>query len=105
MKTKLVICFLLSATTVFAVYQNQQKKVLGDIALRNVEALARYEDDGLCQEWAIKTCYELFTSEYGPDYYATCAPTPMGGIAECGAHESHKPAAMSKINSCLQCIR
>lgn len=68
-----------------------------------IEALAQSESN--CAEWTKKQCYTAFSTEYGMDYYATCSETTMGGIGECGAIESHKPAGMSLVNECLQCIR
>lgn len=51
-------------------YQKQKSKtILGDIALLNIEALAQDEGSGNCAEWITKNCYEVFTSEYGSDYY------------------------------------
>ncbi|ADV44719.1 NVEALA domain-containing protein [Bacteroides helcogenes] len=106
MKKKITICITLAVITALVAYQKLEKKaVLSDIVLQNIEALAQYENSSDCAEWAIKNCYEVFSLEYGDNYYASCAPTTMGGIAECGAIEAHKPAGMSKVNSCLQCIR
>ncbi|MEY8707255.1 NVEALA domain-containing protein [Bacteroides faecichinchillae] len=101
-----MICIVLTVVIISVAYQKQKSKtILGDIVLLNIEALAQDEGDGNCAEWITKNCYEVFTSEYGSDYYASCAPTTMGGMAECGAIESHKPAGMSQINTCLECIR
>lgn len=105
-KKNFIICIVLTVVIISVAYQKQKSKtILGDIVLLNIEALAQDEGDGNCAEWITKNCYEVFTSEYGSDYYASCAPTTMGGMAECGAIESHKPAGMSQINTCLECIR
>lgn len=45
------------------------------------------------------------STEYVMDYYTTCPETTMCGIGEYGAIESHKPAGVSIVNECLQCIR
>lgn len=105
-KKNFIICIVLTVVIISVAYQKQKSKtILGDIVLLNIEALAQDEGDGNCAEWITKNCYEVFTPEYGSDYYASCAPTTMGGMAECGAIESHKPAGMSQINTCLECIR
>ena len=87
----------------YDVYSLQQDAEMSDLALANVEALAQSESN--CAEWTKKRCYLVFTTDYGMDYYATCLETTMGGIGECGAIETHKPAGMSLINECLECIR
>ncbi|WP_237038564.1 NVEALA domain-containing protein [Phocaeicola faecalis] len=87
----------------YGVYTSQQEMELSELALANIEALAQSESN--CAEWTKKQCYTAFSTEYGMDYYATCSETTMGGIGECGAIESHKPAGMSLVNECLQCIR
>ena len=87
----------------YSVYASQQETELSELALANIEALAQSESN--CAEWTKKQCYTVFSTEYGMDYYATCPETTMGGIGECGAIESHKPAGVSIINECLQCIR
>lgn len=100
-ETALVLVVALIAG--YGVYTSQQKSELSELALANIEALAQSESN--CVEWIKKQCYTVFSSEYGMDYYATCSETTMGGIGECGAVESHKPAGMSIVNECLQCIR
>ncbi|MEG2855183.1 NVEALA domain-containing protein [Bacteroides sp.] len=108
MKKKLFIVMIVVVaviTSILHVNRREQVKLMSDVMIANVEALAQDESDGGCAEWVKKNCYDVFSSEYGTDYYASCAPTTMGGIAECGAVEAHKPAGMSRIYECLQCIR
>ncbi|MEG0887034.1 MAG: NVEALA domain-containing protein [Bacteroides sp.] len=108
MKKKLFIVMVVvvaAMASILCVHRREQVKLMSDVMMANVEALAQYESSGGCAEWVRKNCYEVFSPEYGTDYYASCAPTTMGGMAECGAVESHKPAGMSKVNDCLQCIR
>lgn len=106
MKKKLAICVCLVFVTTLVAYQKlATKKNLGSIALQNIEALARNEGDGNCAEWVSKNCYEAFSNEYGTDYYASCAPIELGGMAECGAIVSFRPMGASRINGCLECIR
>lgn len=104
---KLVFKFLFATAFTlvagYSVYSSQQDAEMSDLALANVEALAQSESN--CAEWIKKQCYLVFTTDYGIDYYATCPETTMGEIGECGAIESHKPAGMSIISECLECIR
>ena len=108
MKTrKLLSAVLLAASIVtggYVIYTSQKEVELSDLAKANVEALASSESTN-CAEWTKKSCYTVFTTEYGQDYYATCPETSVGGVGECGAIETHRPAGITLIHECLECVR
>lgn len=68
---KCAVAAVFVAAAGYGVYQTQvEDMAMSEIALANVEALGWGE--GQCAEWIMKKCYDDFSTEYGPHYYASC---------------------------------
>ena len=95
MKLKIFLAVLFTAIALAAGWnysQSQNEVELSDLALANVEALARWEEEG----WGptvVKDCYTAF-SGYDSNIYLTCSQYSSDTSVHylCGAATSQKPA-------------
>lgn len=107
MKAKLIIGFIVVAVAALVgwnIQKNQEKVVLSDLALANVEALA--QDEGEWGPAVIKDCYTAF-SGYDGNVYLTCSQYSSDSSIHypCGAVSSQKPAwGVTLVGKCYQYI-
>lgn len=112
MKKKLFIVMVVvvaAMASILCVHRREQVKLMSDVMMANVEALASVEYDSECVEWIDKSCWDQndFSLVHGNYYYAVCSgsSTVPGGKLECGAVSSYQPSTPWGDKKCLQCIR
>jgi len=107
MKAKLIIGFVAVAVMALAgwnINKSQDKVVLSELALANVEALA--QDEGGWGPTVIKDCYTAFNG-YDSNIYLTCSQYSQDASVyyPCGSATSQKPAwGVTLVGKCYEYI-